>query len=91
MPRPFADVSHRVQVQFLEADVEIGFGLVDLAKAERLYGNSPGASRALEDVEGVFTDIQNRLLRLEALDRQPFGPLVDELRREIDAAKSHIM
>lgn len=80
---------HRIPVEFVEADVEIGFSLVDLAEDEFSVGNPAAASRALQDAEDILSDIQQRLLRLRTSESQPFGPLVGELRRAIDLAKLH--
>lgn len=80
---------NRIEVEFVEADVEMGFNLVDMAEAECGRGNPVLASRVLEDAEDVFDDIQRRLQRLDAGNQGCFGPLVGELRREIDLAKSH--
>jgi hypothetical protein len=79
----------RIEVGFVEADVEIGFTLVDLAEAECGCGNSSSASRVLKDAEDVFHDIEQRLQRLNIQERGCFHSLVSELRREIDLAKSH--
>lgn len=66
----------------MEADVEIGFNLVDMAESD-----SSLATRALEDAEDVFEDIRCRLDRLGALERGHFTALVGELRRQIDVAR----
>lgn len=78
---------NRIEVGFVEADVEIGFNLVDLAETESGRGNASLASRVLQDAEDVFHDIEQRLQRVAPGDRGSFGPLVGELRREIDLAK----
>ena len=79
----------RLEVEFVEADVEIGFNLVDMARTELSGGNQPLASRVLRDAESVFEDIECRLERAGARNRESFGPLVQELRREIDKARRH--
>jgi hypothetical protein len=70
-----------LSVRFLEADVEIGFSLVDLARE-----NPSSARRILDDARVVLDDIDQRLSRFSDADRAPFGPLVAELRREVDHA-----
>jgi hypothetical protein len=82
-------VRNRIEVAFVEADVEIGFNLVDMAETERGRGNPFLAARVLEDAEDVFHDIQRRLDRLGVVERGHFEALVGELRREIDQAKAH--
>lgn len=72
---------HRVRIELIEADLEIGFNLVDLS------GSSPANStRLLSDAEQVYDDILARLKRLEPSEESNFRPLVAELRRAIDLA-----
>ena len=84
-------VRNRVEVAFVEADVEIGFNLVDMAEAESCRGNPLLATRVLEDVEDVFHDIQRRLDRLGVIERGHFEALVRELRRQINQARVRIL
>ncbi len=77
-------------VDFVEADCEIGFGLVDLAEAGCEAGDRENAMRALEDADRIILDIEQRLNRLRQDRRVPFGPLLGELRREIEIARTHL-
>ena len=79
-------VTDQVLVQFIEADVESGFGLVDEARVHRIQGNSEFSSRALEEAEAVVADIERRLAQMGDSDAAPFLPLVAELREQIAAA-----
>lgn len=79
---------HRIEVELVEADVEIGFNLVDLAGQELDAGHPTVAARVLHDVDDILQDIEQRLARFAGLEQAPFGPLVAELRREVDAAKT---
>ena len=79
-------LADRIPIQFIEADVEIGFGLVDEAKAYRASGQPELSSRALHDAEDIVTDIEQRLQRLGESESVPFHLLVNELRNEIAAA-----
>ncbi len=81
-------VSEQVMVQLIEADVDIGFGLVDEAKAYRLQGNAQFSARALEEAESIVVDIEQRLERLGQDESGPFRALVTELRNEIATAKA---
>jgi len=74
----------RVELAFVEADVEIGFNLVDLAGGS----DAPAAARILQDADGVLDDIDERLSRLGDSDRASFAPLVAELRRELAALRN---
>ena len=82
-----APLPDRVGVEFVEANVEIGFHLVDLAENEGKMGNLPVAFRILVDADAVYHDIELRLERSGPRERESFGPLVAELRREIDCVK----
>jgi len=82
---------HRKDVEFVEADVEIGFSLVDMAESESSAGNRLLAARVLQDADGVFQDIERRLERAGPRERGPFVPLVEELRRVMDRAKVEIL
>jgi hypothetical protein len=81
--------SERIRVELVEADVEIGFGLVDSALGELHAGDLPFAQRALQDAEKVLIDIEQSLQELDTEHSRPFGPLVDELRRAVHAAESN--
>jgi len=76
-----------MDIQFVEADVEIGFNLVDMAERELSQGDAPLACRVLQDAEEVFRDIECRLGRAGARERESFRPLVGELRRQIDLVR----
>jgi hypothetical protein len=85
MPHPLAYPKRdRLEVSFVEADVETGFNLVDMAQAEFDRGNPLIAARVIEDAEDVFKDIQERLDRMGPTEQGHFAALVGELRREID-------
>ena len=75
-------------MELIEADVEIGFGLVDSALGELSVGNLSFAQRALQDTQKVLVDIDQRLQELDAEHSRPFGPLVDELRKAVHDAES---
>jgi hypothetical protein len=75
---------HRVRVELVEADFEIGFSLVDLADSR-----PSEASRVLADAEEVYADIQARLTGLPSTEGDSFKPLATELRRAIDLALLH--
>jgi len=79
---------NRIEVEFVEADVEIVFNLVDLAAQEFETGHSSIAERVLHDADEVLRDIERRLSHLDGVARECFRPLVEELRRQVHAAKS---
>lgn len=87
MSHAFRSSCDRFPVELVEADVEIGFNLADMAELESGLGNRGFASRVLLNAENVFRDIEQRLPRLGDRDRGCFGPLVAELRRKIDQVK----
>lgn len=88
MPRPARrKIALQVLIQLIEADVDIGFGLIDEAKACRLSGQTEFSLRALQEATEVVADIERRLQGLGDCESEPFLPLVAELRNEIAAVK----
>jgi len=85
---PEATLRNRIEVDLVEADVEIGFNLVDLAEQLSRSDHRSLVPRVLSDAGNVLDGIEARLSRLAAPDRSPFGPLIQELSREIEVAKS---
>ena len=89
MPRPIRrKVADQVLIQLIEADVDIGFALLDEAKAYRLSGQSDFSSHALQQAKDIVVDIERRLQELGDSESVPFLPLVAELRNEIAAVQS---
>jgi hypothetical protein len=72
---------HRVRIELVEADLEIGFNLVDLSAS-----NPDDCRRVLAEAERVYGEILTRIQRLEREEAGKFEPLVTELRRAIDLA-----
>ena len=87
MERTLAD---RILIELIEADVEIGFSLVDEAKEYRASGQPEFSARVLQAAEDTVVDIEHRLQRLGEPNSLPFGSLVIELRNEIAAAEQEI-
>ena len=79
--------SDRIRVDLIEADVDMAFSLVDDAREEYHEGNVEFAQAALDDANKVVRDIEDRLAKLDAGQRAPFGPLLEELRKSIGAAQ----
>ncbi len=77
--------SQRVTREMIEADFEIAFSLIDLAPANPA-DNAWGA-HAVSDAEEVLHDIERRLELQGPEDSAPFGPLLEELKRQIAQAK----
>lgn len=76
-----ATPEHRVLVELVEADIEIGFCLVDMLE--------PGlaeTSRLVSAIEGVYAGVVARVNRLQPPERDNFEPLVAELRRAVTQA-----
>lgn len=80
MRRKAAD---QVLIQLIEADVDIGFGLVDEARTYRASGRPDFSLRALRDAAEIIADIERRLNQLGDSEAEPFLPLVGELRNQI--------
>jgi len=83
-------VAERITRELIEANIEIAFNLIDLSQAELEREDRPSASRALQDSEDVFRDIERRLTLIGDVKSQPFHPLVAELKRQQSLAKSQI-
>lgn len=81
-------IRDRVLTELVEADVEIGFSLVDIAASELSDGNLAFGRKALREAESVVVDVEQRLPGLGSVSSEAFRPLVDELHREIEEAKS---
>ena len=65
----------------MEADIEIGFQLVDMLE------DWPAEAARLEAAfEGVYAGVLARVERLPAGERESFKPLIMELRRAIHLA-----
>ena len=75
---------HRIAVELVEADLEIGFHLAGLAESD-----PADSTRILCDAEDVYQDILARVARLDPQDRENLAPLVGELRRVIDLTHPH--
>jgi len=76
----------RIRVEIIEADVQSVFGLIDAAHAATLLGDTRSAQQVLASAEQVYDDIEQRLVKLQDLERAPFLALVAEVRRELDGA-----
>jgi hypothetical protein len=86
LPHPVrGKLADKVLVQFIEADVDIGFGLLDEAMAFLASGHPELSVRVLQDAAGIVADIERRLQRLSDSESGPFHPLLTELRNQIAA------
>jgi hypothetical protein len=65
----------------VEADIEIGFCLIDLAESY-----PADAARLLGNAADVYAEVLARFNRLQPAERGSFEPLVAELRRALDLA-----
>ncbi len=84
---PFAD---RLRTELLEAAVEQGFALIDLAEEAALRGQNFEATQVLHDAERVLADIDQRLAQMQVAQSRPFIALIAELRRSLENARSHV-
>jgi uncharacterized protein (DUF1778 family) len=91
VPRPARrKIALQVLLQLVEADVDIGFGLIDEAKACRISGQTEFSLRALQEATAVIADIERRLQEVGESESEPFLPLLDELRNEIAAVEREV-
>ena len=88
MPHPSRrKVADQVLIQLIEADVDIGFALLDDAKTYRALGQTEASLSALQGAIEILADIERRLQELGESESQPFLPLVAELRHQIAGAE----
>jgi len=84
LPHPVhGKLADKVLVQFIEADVDIGFGLLDEAMAFLTSGHPELSVRVLQDAARIVLDIEHRMQRLSDSESGPFYPLLSELRKQI--------
>ena len=81
---------NRTLRELIEADIEQVFSLVDMAEEQAVLGNFQSGAQILQAAEKVFADIEQRISPLSSDDASPFLPLLAELRRAIENARSHI-
>ncbi|MEP6756677.1 MAG: hypothetical protein ABJA67_14320 [Chthonomonadales bacterium] len=81
--------SDRILTEFIEADIEIAFHLVDMAEDCLRDRDFAGAVRILHDADEVMVDLRRRLDAMGSEKGWPFDPLLGEVRRAIALAKSH--
>lgn len=75
--------NQQARLQLIEADVDIGFGLVDEVRAYRLSGQTEFGIRALAEAVEILADIEVRLRQIGVNEAGPFQPLLNELRQQI--------
>ena len=80
----------KLQVELIEADVEIGFGLVDDARAYTASGQPELTARALQTAATVLADMERRLHEMGESASAPFQALIVGLREEIAEGKRGI-
>ena len=68
-----------MRVELVEADIEIGFRLVDMLECWPAE-----TSRLVAALEDVYAEVLARVNRLQASEQDNFEPLVTELRRAIN-------
>jgi hypothetical protein len=81
---------NRALKELIEADIEQVFSLVDMAEEQAALENIASGMQILQAAEKVFVDIEERLLPLSSNEAAPFLPLLGELRRAIEIARSRI-
>lgn len=87
---PLRDTSgfgERVPREMIEADFELAFNFVGMAKDEAGEGRKDLGEQLLRKAEDLLEDIRNRLLRMTAAQRETFEPRCEELSRAIAEAR----
>lgn len=79
-------IGQQLRIHLIEADVDIGFGLVDEAKAYSFSGQPEFRAKALENAAEIVLDIEHRLAQIGEGEALAFLPLLAELKYEITRA-----
>ena len=83
--RDTSGIGERVPREIIEADFEVAFNLVDMAKSEST-DNREIALQLLHKAEGMLEDIRTRLQRMTPAQREPFDKRCEELGHAIQGA-----
>jgi hypothetical protein len=81
-------IGERVPRELIDADFTIAFSLVQMAEEELRHGNSQLALQLRQKAERMLEDIKGRLLRITALQKEPFELRCAELAAAIETAKT---
>lgn len=84
--RDTSGIGERVPREIIEADFEIAFNFVEMARDELKRGDKDLAHQLRHKAESMLEDISARLLRMTVAQRQTFEARCEELRHAIDAA-----
>jgi hypothetical protein len=91
LPQPARrKLADKVLIDLIEADVDIGFGLVDEATCYRASGQAEFSMRALHEAGAILADIEQRIQQLGQSESTSFLLLVVELRREIEVVEREV-
>lgn len=76
----------RVPREMIEADFEVAFNFVEMAKSESSDGNRELATQLLQKADGLLQDIRQRLRRMSASQRAEYDPRCERLSDAISDA-----
>jgi hypothetical protein len=85
--RDKSGIGERVPRELIHADFDIAFSLVDMARVESGRDNVQLASQLLQKAERMLDDVQGRLLRLTASQKEEFEARCRELAQAIELVK----
>lgn len=86
--RDTSGIGERVPRELIDSDFSVAFSFVEMAREESRRGNRQAASQLLQKAEEILDSIQERLLRMTALQREAFAPRCAELAEAIQAGKT---
>jgi hypothetical protein len=91
VPQPVRrTIANRIRTDLVEADVDMGFALVDQARSYLASGRLEVSVQLLQEIAKVLADIEQRLAQLGDSESGPFQLLVAELRNELAAVEREI-
>jgi hypothetical protein len=82
--RDTSGIGERVPRELIFADLDVGFSFVSMAEGE---SDRDLAEQLLRRAEAMLKDIDDRLLRMTAAQRETFQPRCEELKAAIDKAR----
>lgn len=77
-----------VDADFVEADVDTGFALLQLAESQSVSGEPGDALRVVEEAEDACLDGEYRLTALGVRETRRLGPQLKELHGAIDRMRA---
>jgi hypothetical protein len=86
--RDTSGIGERVPRELIDGDFSVAFSFVEMAEEESRRDNAQLASQLLQKAEEMLGNIQERLLRMTASQKEAFEPRCAELAEAIKEGKA---